>query len=99
MHTLVLDVPNVTDSLNTLYEVPSCVRMLKHIEDFKKDRTSPSEAINNLYELPSIYPAISYFHGAAGFPTKVTWLKAIRNEIYLLWPLVNIKNFNKFFLE
>ena len=68
-HTLVLDDPNVTDSLNPIYEVPSCARMLKNIEAFKKDRPSPSKAINNVYELPSTEPAIRYLHGAASFPT------------------------------
>ena len=84
-------------SLTPLYEVPSCAHMLKHIEAFKTDQPSPSEAINNVYELPRIEPAIRYLHGAAGFPTQATWLKAIRYGIYLLWPLVNVKNVNKFF--
>ena len=73
--------------------------MLKHIEIFKKDRPSPAEAINNVYELPSIEPEIRYLHGAAGLPTKATWLKSIRNGSYLSWPLVNIKIFNKHFPE
>ena len=90
-HILVLDGLNGTESLNPLYEVPSCTRMLKHIEILKKYRPSPSEAINYVYKLPSIKPAIMYLHSAAGFPTKATWIKAIRNRSYLLWPLVNIK--------
>ena len=95
-HTLVLDGPNGTESLNPLYEVPSCTRMLKHIDVFKKDRPSPSEAINNVYEFPIIEPAIRYLYSAAGFPTKSTWLKIICNRSYLSWPLVNIKNVNKY---
>ena len=73
--------------------------MLKPIEAFKTDSPSPSEAIKNVYELPSIEPSISYLHGATGFPTKLNWLKAIRNGSYLSWPLVNVKNVNKFFPE
>ena len=88
-----------TELLNPLYEVPSYACMLKHIEIFKKYRPSPAEAINNVYELPSIKPAIRYLHGAARFPTKANWLKAIRNGGYLSWPLVNIKNVNKHFPE
>ena len=99
MHTLVIDGPNGTEPLNTLYEVPSCARMLEHIEVFKTDQPSPLEAINNVYEFPNIDTAIRYIHGATGFPTKATWLKAIRNCIYLSWPLVNVKNVNKFFPE
>ena len=90
-HTLILDGPNGTELLNLLYVVPSYARMLKHIEIFKNHRPSPAEAINNVYELPSIEPAIRYLHGAAGLPTKATWIKAIRNGSYLSWPLGNIK--------
>ena len=82
-HTIIFDGPNGTGSLNPQYKVPSCARMLKHIEVFKKDRPSPSKAINNVYELPSTEPAIRYLHGAASFPTKATWLKDIRNGSYL----------------
>ena len=46
-HILFLDGLNGTESLNPLYEVPSCACMLKHIEIFKKDRPPPSKAINN----------------------------------------------------
>ena len=71
--------------------------MLKHIEIFKKDRPSTTEALNNVYELPNIEPAIRYLHGVADFPTKATWLKAIRNGSYLSCPLVNINIVNKNF--
>ena len=98
-HTLILDSSNTTESMNPLYIVPTCACMLKHIKIFKKDRPSPSEAINNVYKLPSIEPEIRYLHGAAGFPTKATWLKAIRNGSYLSWPLFNIKNVKKNFPE
>ena len=50
MHTLILDTPNVTELLNPLYVAPTCARILKHIEIFKKDRPSPAEAINNVYK-------------------------------------------------
>ena len=38
-------------------------------------------------------------HGAAGFQTKNTWLKVIRKGNFLTWPLVNVKNVNKYFPE
>ena len=52
-----------------------------------------------MYELPSIEPAIRYLHGAAGFPTKATCLKAIRKGSYLSWPLVNVNNVSKYLPE
>ena len=99
-HTLLLDGPNGTESLNSLYSLPSSTTMLNHIEAFTQGPTpSPVEAINNVYELPSIEPAIRYLHGAAGFPPKATWIKAIRNGNYLTWPLLTVKNVNKYFPE
>ena len=82
-HTLILDSPNGTESLNPLYVFPTCACMFKHIDILKKNRPAPAEAINNVYELPSIEPVIIYLHGAAGFLTKATWIKAIRNGSYL----------------
>jgi hypothetical protein len=49
------------------------------------------EYLHNVYELPSVEPTIWYLHGAAGFPTKASWLKAIRKGNYLSWPLINEK--------
>ena len=48
--------------------------------------------IRNFYNLPSIKPTIRYLHVVAGFPTKESWLRAIRQGNYNSWPLINIKN-------
>ncbi len=40
-----------------------------------------------------------YLHGAAGFPTKTSWLKAFCKGNYLSWPLINVKNIAKYFPE
>ena len=37
----------------------------------------PTEHIYNTYELQAQPDLIRYYHAAAGFPTKLTWLKAI----------------------
>ena len=58
---------------------------------------APTNTINNVYKLPSIERAVRYLHGAAGFPTKTTWLKAICSGIFVSWPLINIKHVNKYF--
>ena len=60
---------------------------------------STSEGIYHMYNLPSIKTAIRYLHTAAGFPKKCTRLKEIRNGSYLTWPIIKVKNVNKFFLE
>ncbi|KAL7478346.1 LOW QUALITY PROTEIN: hypothetical protein ACHAW6_006995, partial [Cyclotella cf. meneghiniana] len=50
-------------------------------------RPEQAEAINNVYELPSTEKAIRYLHAAAGFPSRATWIKAIRAGNYNSWPM------------
>ena len=66
---------------------------------FCKEQLDPVRAINIVYNLPIIEPAIHYLHGAAGLPTKATWMQAIHNRNYLTSPLVNVKNVNNIFPE
>ena len=94
--TLLLNGPTGTESLHSLYEVPSSPALRTHIKSLSGNL---KEAINNVYELPSVEQSIRYLHGAAGFPTKATWLKSIRNGNYLSWPLANVKNVSKYFPE
>jgi hypothetical protein len=62
-------------------------------------KSAQRDHIHNVYELPSVEPTIRYLHGAAGFPTRASWLKAILHGNYLSWPLINVKNVTKFFPE
>ena len=94
--TLLLNRPTGTESLNTTHTVPNSARILQHIKTNCDDRPALEEAINNVYELTSTEPIICYLHGAAGFPTKATWLKVIRKGNYQSWPLVNSKSVNLF---
>ena len=98
-YTIFLNSPTGTVSLNSAYTVPSSEQTLGHIMTCCKYRPDLVGAINNVYNLPIIEPAIHYLHGDAVFPTKSTWLNAIRNRNYLTWPLINVKNMNKFFPE
>ena len=84
-----------------MYDVPLLAQMLEYIELFNNNPARPdsTEAINNIYELPSIARAVRYLHGAIGFPTKATWLTAIRNGNFLTWPLITVNNVNKHFPE
>ena len=87
--TLLLNGPTGTESLNATYTVPRSARILQHIKTNCDNRPDLDEAINNVYELPSTEPTIRYLHGAAGLPTKSTWLKAIHKGNYQSWPLMN----------
>ena len=53
--------------------------------EFLPSRPPPTEAIYNVYELKTQPELIRYYHAAAGFPTKPTWLKAIKKGFYSSW--------------
>ena len=38
-------------------------------------------------------------HASIGFPTRRTWLKAVRRGKFVGWPLVTVKNVNNYFPE
>jgi hypothetical protein len=62
-------------------------------------KTAKQEAASNVYSLPSIPQAIKYLHAAAGFLTKDTWVKAIKNGNYVSWPGLIVDGVNKHFPE
>ncbi len=80
-----------------MYQVKRTTAMHNHIRCM--DCHASKEHIHNVYELPSIKTSIRYLHGAVGFPTKPSWLKAIRRGNYNSWPLINVKNVAKYFPE
>ncbi len=47
--------------------------------EFLPERPPPTEAVANVYELKTQPELIRYYHVAAGFPTKPTWIAAIKN--------------------
>ena len=57
------------------------------------------ENINHAYSIPSTKGKIRFLHAAAGFPTKETWLKAIKAGNYVTWPGITTKTVNRHFPE
>ncbi len=96
MGTLLLDHPLGLDSLNTMYAVSSSTVARNHVV-LHLGKLVQCDHMHDVYELPSVEPTIQYLHGAAEFPTRTLWLKAIRHGNYLSWPLINVKNVTKFF--
>jgi hypothetical protein len=96
--TLILDHPSGQNSLNSMYTIKTNQIPRKHVA-LQMCKNHRQEYLYNVYELPSVKPTIWYLHGAAGFPTKTSWLKAIRKGNYLSWPLINVKNVAKHFPE
>ncbi len=48
--------------------------------EFLPEHPPPTDAIHNIYELKMHPELVRYYHPAAGFPAKPTWVKAIRNK-------------------
>ena len=44
------------------------------------------------YDLPSLEALVRYFHAAARFSVRATWLKAINMGNYRTWPGLNLDN-------
>ena len=44
------------------------------------------------YDLPSVRALVLFFHAAAGYPVKATWLKAIKTGFYKSWPGLTYSN-------
>jgi hypothetical protein len=78
MDTLLLDHPSGLDSLNAMYAVSSSTVARNHMA-LHLGKLAQPDHIHNVYELPSVEPTIQYLHGAAGFPTRASWLKAIHH--------------------
>ena len=55
------------------------------------------EHINSVYDLKTKPELIRYYHAAAGFPTKPTWIAAIRNNQYKSWPGLDGRTAAKYF--
>ena len=53
----------------------------------------------NVYKLKTQPELIRYYHAAAGFPTKPTWVAAIKNRQFALWPGLTAKAATKHFPE
>ena len=57
------------------------------------------EVVANVYELKTKPELVRYYHAAAGFPTKPSWLAAIRNSHYRTWPCLDATIAAKYFPE
>jgi hypothetical protein len=65
--------------------------------EFLREQSPASKAAHNVYELKTQAELIKYLHVAVGFPTKPTWIKAIKNKQFASWPGLTIKAVTKHF--
>ena len=69
-------------------------------QEVLKDLPPPwKDVVNNVYELKTKPELIRYYHAAAGFPTKPSWLAAIRNGHYSSWDGLDATSAAKHFPE
>ena len=57
------------------------------------------ETINSVYELRSQDEIIRFYHAAAGYPTKATWIKAVNRGYFASWPGLTADLIRKHFPE
>jgi hypothetical protein len=84
------------DKNSNLWHIP-LVRMVRNLNTntvllncppskFLLNRPDPVEAVHSVYELKTQPELVRYLHASAVFPTKPTWLKAIKNQQFSSWP-------------
>jgi hypothetical protein len=88
--TLILNHPSGQNSLNSTYTIKTNQLAHRHVA-LQMCKNHCQEYLHNVYQLPNVEPTIRYLHSAVGFPTKASWLKAIRKGNYFSWPLINVK--------
>ena len=72
----------------------------KHPHEVLQDLPPPlPDQVYNVYEVKTKPEFIRYCHVAAGFPTKPTWLTAIRNGHYKSWPGLTAEDAAKYYPE
>jgi len=55
-----------------------------------------NEAINVIFDLPSARQTFLWYHAAAGFPIKESFIKAVRNGNYATWSKLTVTLINKY---
>ncbi|KAL7476218.1 hypothetical protein ACHAW6_002094 [Cyclotella cf. meneghiniana] len=63
--------------------------------EYLPDRPPSRDAIHNVYKLKTQPELIRYLHAAAGYPTKPTWLAAIKNRQFASWLGLTVKAVTK----
>jgi hypothetical protein len=66
---------------------------------FLLNQPDPAEAAHSVYKLKTQPELVRYLHAPAGFPTKPTWLKAIKNKQFSSWPGLTTDAVRCYFLD
>jgi hypothetical protein len=68
----------------------------ENLPSIPKTATRSTLQAFSAYDLPSVEALVKYFHAAAGFPVKDTWLKAIKNNNHASSPGLTYENARKY---
>ena len=49
--------------------------------------TTPTMSAHSVFEITNVKNKLLYLHACAGYPTKSTWLKAVRKGYFKSWPI------------
>ena len=74
------------DPTSGLWRVTLEPHVAPHKSEYVLLDKKTEDSIANVYDLPTTEQVIRYLHACAGFPTKSTWLKAIKRGNYASWP-------------
>jgi hypothetical protein len=68
-----------------------------HAEETAANKESPhNEAINVIFDLPNARQNFLWYHAAARFPLKETFIKAVCNQNYATWPNLTVQLIHKY---
>ena len=70
-----------------------------NLPNMPHDANRTTFKVYSAYDLPSVRALICYFHAAAGYPVRSTWLKAIGAGNYSTWPGLTLANATKYCLS
>ena len=70
-----------------------------HTEEINQPAGAPTgeKTANVIFDLPSARQSFLWYHAAAGFPPKETFLRAVRHGNYATWPKLTTSLINKYF--
>ncbi len=86
----------ITANKPPVLEVNRCnltglLKLPHHAEETAANKEPPhNEAINLIFDLPSAHQDFLWYHVAAGFPVKETFIRAIHNGNYVTWPKLTV---------
>jgi hypothetical protein len=92
--TITADNPPILEAdrcnLTSLWKLPL------HKDTAANEEPPHNEAINVTFDLPSACQNLLWYHAAAGFPPKETFIRVVCNRNYATWPKLTVQLIHKY---